>query len=273
MNFLDYKRLVFERRPNGVLLITINRPEKMNAADAQMLAEFTAVWPDVAADPETRVIVITGAGKAFSAGGDINGETTRLKNLPMIAETLHEARSLVVNMLNCDKPIISAINGVAVGAGLAIALLADISIIGEDVRFTDGHMRIGLAAGDHAAIIWPLLCGVAKAKYYLLTADFITGKDADRIGLVSKSVPNAEVLEEALKVADKLGRGPQYAQNWTKRSINHWLRSAQPAFEASLALEMLTFFSADAEEGMKAMLEKRPAIFPSTVDALGEVTD
>lgn len=263
MQFSEYQRLQFERRPNGVLLITINRPDKLNAADAQMSHEFTTVWPDVSADPETRVAVITGAGNAFSAGGDISSGTTRAGDLPKIANMLDEARSLVVNMLNCDKPIVSAVNGVAVGAGLAVALLADISIIGDDVRFTDGHMRIGLAAGDHAAIAWPLLCGIAKAKYYLLTADFIDGKEADRIGLVSKSVPNDEVLSEALRVADKLGRGPQLAQNWTKMSMNHWLRNAQPAFEASLALEMLTFFSADAEEGLTAMLEKRSPSFPS----------
>jgi enoyl-CoA hydratase len=263
MAFDDYERLLFEHKPNGVLLITINRPEKYNAADARMLAEFTRVWRDVDADPETRVAVITGAGKAFSAGGDLGGEQTRLGDFAGIAHTMEEARGLVANIIDCSKPIISAINGVAVGAGLAIALLADISVIGQNVRIADGHVRIGLAAGDHAAIIWPLLCGMAKAKYYLLTADFINGAEADRIGLVSRAVPDDEVLTRALEIADGIGRGPQHAIRLTKRAANHWVKAAQPTFEASLAFEMLTFFSDDAQEGIAARIAKRTPAFNS----------
>src|SRR3954447_17131598 len=207
MNFDDYKGLVFERRDNGVLLISINRPEKFNAADERMHHEFGKVWLDVAADPETRVAVITGAGKAFSAGGDIEMERRIHADFAEVVHTMYDARDIVLNIVNCDKPIISAINGVAVGAGLAIALMADISIIGEEVRFTDGHMRIGVAAGDHATMIWPLLCGMAKAKYYLLTADFIDGKEAERIGLVSKCTPREEVLDTALEIAHGIARG------------------------------------------------------------------
>ena len=198
----------FERRDHGVLLITINRPDKFNAADERMHWELGHVWLDVAEDPDIRVAVITGAGKAFSAGGDIEMERRNAGDLDRIIHTMKDARDIVYNIINCDKPVISAINGVAVGAGLAVALLADISIIGEEVRFTDGHLRIGLAAGDHAAIIWPLLCGMAKAKYYLLTADFITGKEAERIGLVSKCVPLDQLMDEALAVATKLATGP-----------------------------------------------------------------
>src|SRR4051794_5474614 len=264
MNFGDYKGLVFERRDNGVLLITINRPEKLNAADERMHHEFAQVWLDVAADPDTRVAVITGAGKAFSAGGDIEMERRIHADFPEVVKTMYDARDIVLNIVNCDKPIVSAINGVAVGAGLAMALMADISIIGEEVQFTDGHMRIGVTAGDHAAIIWPLLCGLAKAKYYLLTADFIDGREAERIGLVSRCVDSAdEVLPTALEVADKLARGPQYALRWTKRSLNNWLRVAAPIFDASLAFEMLNFFDADVVEGARAIQEKRPPQFPS----------
>lgn len=263
MNFDDYESLVFERRDNGVLLITINRPEKYNAADERMHHEMAKVWLDIGADPATRVAVITGAGKAFSAGGDIEMERRTFGNYEAIAETMKDARELVLNIVNCDKPIISAINGVAVGAGLAIALMADISIIGEEVRFTDGHLRIGVTAGDHATMIWPLLCGLAKAKYYLLTADFIDGREAERIGLVSKCVPLDRLLDEALAVADKLGRSPQHALQWTKRSLNHWVRNAQPIFEASLGMEMLNFFSTDILEGLDAVVEKREPVFPS----------
>ena len=263
MNFDDYEGLAFERRDHGVLLITINRPEKYNAADERMHHEMAKVWLDVAADDETRVAVITGAGKAFSAGGDIEMERRVMGDFDGVAHTMRDARDLVLNIVNCDKPIVSAINGVAVGAGLAIALMADISIIGEEVRFTDGHTRIGVAAGDHAPMIWPLLCGMAKAKYYLLTADFIDGREAERIGLVSKAVPLERLLDEALAVADQLATGPQHAIRFTKRALNHWLRDAQPIFEAALGLEMLNFFGDDLREGLDAVSEKRPPDFPS----------
>ena len=264
VDFDSYEGLVFERHPDGVLLITINRPEKYNATDERLHRELGRVWKDVDDDPMTRVAVITGAGKAFCAGGDIDMELKTLGNADRIAHTMEDARELVLNVLNCNKPIISAINGVAVGAGLAVALLADISIIGKEVRFTDGHLRIGVAAGDHACIIWPLLCGMAKAKYYLLTADFIDGPEAERIGLVSKCVPLDKLMEEALGVAGRLGAGPQPAVRWTKRALNHWVRQAQPIFEASLGLEMINFFGSDAREGFEALSEKRTAEFPSS---------
>lgn len=263
MDYSEYKRLIFERRDNGILLVTINRPDKLNAADADMLREFTEVWSDIQRDAQTRVVVITGAGKAFSAGGDLELDRQILGDFSKVTATMQEARELVTNILACDKAIISAINGVAVGAGLAVALLADISIIGEDVRLTDGHARIGLAAGDHAAILWPLLCGIAKAKYYLMTGDFIDGREAERIGLVTRAVPQDEVVADAMKIAERLATGPRFAIEWTKRSLNHWIRNAQPAFEASLALEMLAFFSPDAAEGFSAFFEKRTPNFGS----------
>ncbi len=261
MDFDKYERLTFERRDNGVLLVTINRPDKYNAADRVMLKEFVTVWPDISDDPETRVAVVTGAGKAFCAGGDLQEELEKVGDYPSVVTSLEEARKLVENMIACDKPIISAINGPAAGAGLVVALMADISIIGEDIQFTDGHINIGLVAGDHAALIWPLLCGMAKAKYYLLTADRMDGKTADEIGLVSKSVPRAAVLDEALSVADRLANGPQQAIKWTRRSLNSWLRMAMPAFEASLAMEMITLFSPDVREGISSFLERRDATF------------
>src|SRR5205085_11407527 len=136
----------------------------------------------------------------------------------------------------CPKPIISAINGVAVSAGLAVAFMTDIPIAAENMRITDGHLRLGVAAGDHAVIIWPLLCGMAKAKYYLLTADFIDGKEAERIGLVSLCTPADQVLPKAMEVATKLATGSQLAIRWTKRALNNWLRQAGPIFDQSLAL-------------------------------------
>jgi enoyl-CoA hydratase len=263
MTYDGYAGLRVERRPNGVLLITIDRPDKLNANDGPIHRGLGRIWLDVHEDVETRVAVITGAGSAFSAGGDLDWISEQVGNYSRTLEVMGEARDIVRNMVECEKPIVSAINGVAVGAGLACALMADISIIADDARLTDGHMRIGVAAGDHAAIVWPLLCGMAKAKYYLLTADFLDGREAERIGLVSKAVPRDDVLPTALALAERLATGPQDAIRLTKRALNHWIRDAVPAFEASLAYEMLTFLGPDAAEGVPAARERRPPSFPS----------
>jgi len=263
MNYADFRHLTFESRPNGVLVVTINRPEVLNAANARLHWEFTQIWPVVDADPKTRVVVVTGAGKAFSAGGDLSLVEDMAGNPDALTRTMREASDLVYNMINLDKPVVSAINGVAVGAGLVVALMADVSIIAETARFTDGHTRLGVAAGDHAAILWPLLCGMAKAKYYLLTADFIDGREAERIGLVTMCLPPEQVMPKALDVADRLARGSQISIQWTKRALNNWLRQAGPIFDQSLALEMLSFSYPDVREGVKAIREKRAPAFPS----------
>jgi enoyl-CoA hydratase len=264
MQYSDFQFLKFDWPEKGVLLITINRPEVMNATNARLHWELTKIWTVVHDDPEVRAVVITGAGdKAFSAGGDLEWIDQMVGDAAQISNTMQEAADIVYRMLDCDKPIISAINGVAVGAGLAVAMLADISIMSETARITDGHVRLGVAAGDHAVILWPLLCGMAKAKYYLMTADFVDGKEAERIGLVSFAVPAEEVLPRALKVAHKLATGSQKAIQFTKKSLNNWLRMAGPAFDQSLALEMLCFLGADAREGVAAVKEKRAPNFPS----------
>jgi len=263
MDYADYQHLLFDRRKNGVVLITINRPEVMNATNARLHWELTQVWLTIDADPAARVALVTGAGRAFSAGGDISLVEEMVGNPEAAARTMREASDLVYNIINLDKPVISAINGVAVGAGLVVALLADVSIIAETARFTDGHTRLGVAAGDHAAIIWPLLCGMAKAKYYLLTSEFIDGREAERIGLVSRCVPADKLMETALAVAEGLAGGSQPAIRFTKRALNNWLRQAGPIFDQSLALEMLCFGFEDVKEGARAIREKRPPSFPS----------
>jgi enoyl-CoA hydratase/carnithine racemase len=263
MDYADYQHLTFDLKPNGVLRITINRPEVLNATNARLHWELTQVWGTVDADPKARVALVTGAGKAFSAGGDLNLVEEIYTNPAAVSRTMREASDLVYNMINLDKPVVSAINGVAVGAGLVVALLADVSIIAETARLTDGHTRLGVAAGDHAAIIWPLLCGMAKAKYYLLTCDFIDGREAERIGLVSLCVPPDQLMARAEEVADRLASGAQYAVRYTKRALNNWLRQAGPIFDQSLALEMLSFGHEDVREGVRALREKRPPRFPS----------
>jgi enoyl-CoA hydratase len=204
---------------------------------------------------------VTGAGRAFSAGGDLGMVERQIGNYGLVTSMLKEMSDLVYNMANCEKPIVSAINGVAVGAGLVVALLADISICANDARLGDGHVRLGVAAGDHAAIIWPLLCGLAKAKYYLLTGEMVTGEEAERIGLVSRALPREEVLPEAMNVAIRLATGPQLAIRLTKRALNGWIRNAGPIFDQSAAYEMLTFLGDDIREGLASLREKRAPQF------------
>jgi len=259
----DYEQLSFTRRDHGVLLITIDRPEKYNAADEGMHAELARVWVDVDADPDVRVAVITGAGRAFSAGGDLAMVERMAGDYDRVQHMLKEMSALVYNIINCEKPIVSAINGVAVGAGTVAALLADVAICAEDAKIGDGHVKLGVAAGDHAAIIWPLLAGMAKARYYLLTGEMITGAEAERIGMVAKALPRDQVLDEALRIADTLATGSQQAIRLTKRSLNNWLRTAGPTFDQSAAYEMLTFLGPDVVEGYTALREKRAPEFPS----------
>jgi enoyl-CoA hydratase len=261
MDLANYQHLKFDRHPHGVLLITLNRPEVLNAAHEPMHAELARVWADISLDDDIRVAVVTGAGRAFSAGGDLGMVERQIGNYDLVTSMLKEMSDLVYNMANCDKPIVSAINGVAVGAGLVVALMADISICAAEARLGDGHVRLGVAAGDHAAIIWPLLCGLAKAKYYLLTGEMVTGAEAERIGLVSKALPREEVLAEAMTVADKLATGPQLAIRLTKRALNGWVRNAGPIFDQSAAYEMLTFLGADVKEGLASLREKREPQF------------
>ncbi|PZP93628.1 MAG: enoyl-CoA hydratase [Variovorax paradoxus] len=264
MNYADFQFLQFDHKPNGILLITINRPEVMNATNARLHWELTKVWGVANDDAKTKVIVITGAGdKAFSAGGDLNWVNDMVGNPATIGNVMNEASDIVYNVMTCEKPVISAINGVAVGAGLAVAMMADISIMAEEAKITDGHVKLGVAAGDHAAICWPLLCGMAKAKYYLMTAEFVSGKEAERIGLVSLCVPRAQLMDKAMEVANKLASGSQQAIRFTKRSLNGWMNMARPIFESSLAMEMLCFFGDDVKEGVTAVREKRAANFPS----------
>jgi len=264
MNYSDYQHILFERREPHILWLTLNRPEVLNAADARLHTELVEVWNTIDRDPDIHVAVVTGAGRAFSAGGDLGLVENAYRNPEEIGRILDEARDLVYNMLRCNKPVISAINGAAVGAGLVVALLADISIAAESARLADGHVRMGVAAGDHAAIVWPLLVGMARAKYYLMTSEFVSGREAERIGLVSLCVPDEELLDRAMAVAVKLATGPRHAIRYTKRALNQWLLQAGPIFDHSLALEMLGFFHEDMMAGVEGLRVKRTAKYPSS---------
>ncbi len=262
-SYEDFRHLRFDRPSPAVVLITIDRPEVLNAADERLHRELSEVWPIVDADESVAVSVITGAGRAFSAGGDLAMVERMTTDHSAVVEQWRDANAVVESILASVKPIVAAVNGVAVGAGLAVALLSDVSIVAESARLSDGHTRLGVAAGDHAALLWPLLCGMAKAKYYLMTAEFIDGREAERIGLVTRCVPDDGVLSEALAVAGSLASGSATAVQWTKRVLNRWLRSNASVFGESLALEMLGFLGPDAKEGLAAINEHRSPRFPS----------
>jgi len=263
MDYSCFSNMIFERRDPGILWITLSKPEKLNAADASMHQALADLWPMIDKDPETRVVVLTGSGRAFSAGGDLERIRNSHSHYEEVMQILEETRNIVYNMLYCSKPIIAAINGIAVGAGVVVGLLADISIMAESARLGDGHTKMGWAAGDHATIVWPLLCGMAKAKYYLMTSEFIDGKEAERIGLVSLCVPDDQLIERAMKVASQLANGSRDAIKFTKRALNQWLLQAGPIFDHSMVLEMMGFFSPDLLAGLDGLKAKRPANFPS----------
>ncbi|MCA2223745.1 enoyl-CoA hydratase/isomerase family protein [Nonomuraea aurantiaca] len=262
MTYRDaYEKLKIDTPADGVLRITISEPRRRNAVDMTGHRELAEIWRDVDRDDSVRAVVVRGEGEAFSAGGDLSMIEEMTRDHATRLRVFAEARDIVYNVLNCAKPIVSAVQGPAVGAGLAVALLADISVAGRTARIIDGHTRLGVAAGDHAAIIWPLLCGLAKAKYHLLLCEPVTGAEAERMGLVSLCVDDDQVHDKAMEIALRLAAGSQEAIRLTKYSLNNWLRMAGPTFDASLAMEFLGFSGPDVVEGVRAVREKRSPEF------------
>jgi enoyl-CoA hydratase/carnithine racemase len=258
-----FPSLRFDRTGDGVLEIVLDSPG-LNSVSPEMHAELADVWAAVDRDPDTRVALIRGEGKGFSSGGSFDLLTGMIADYTTRTRVMREARDLVYNLINCTKPVVSAVHGPAVGAGLVCALMADISIVARTARIIDGHTKLGVAAGDHAAICWPLLCGMAKAKYYLLTCDNLSGEEAERIGLVSLAVDDDQVLPRAREVAAQLAGGAQGAIRGTKAALNNWYRMMGPTFDASLGLEFYGFGGPDAAEGLDALKEKRAARFGET---------
>jgi enoyl-CoA hydratase len=257
----EFSSLQFFAPEGGILELVIANKGRLNAATESMHRDLAEVWRAVDVDEAVRVVIVRGEGAHFSSGGDFDMIERMIEDEATLIRVWKEASDLVYNLINCSKPVVSAIRGSAVGAGLAIALLADVSIAAEDARILDGHTRLGVAAGDHAVIIWPLLCGLAKARYHLLTNKPLSGTEAERIGLVALAVPDAKVLDTAFDTARTLAAGSATAIRWTKHALNNWLRLAGPSFDTSLALEFLGFKLADVREGLAAAREKRPAHF------------
>ena len=262
----QFSSFTFENHEPGVLEIVFDGPN-LNAVDERAHTQIPALWPIIDKDPEVRVVIVRGAGRAFSAGGSFELIDAQIDDYRVRMRVMRESRDLFYNMINCSKPIISAIHGPAVGAGLVVGLMADISIAARNARIIDGHTRLGVAAGDHAAMVWPLLCGMAKAKYLLLTCREISGEDAERAGLVSLSVDETELLVTAREIASNLSNGAQEALRWTKYSLNQWYRQNSPIFDASLGLEFLGFGGPDVIEGVASHRDRRSPTFNHDVSS------
>jgi enoyl-CoA hydratase len=264
IDYQRYQTLHITRRGPGDSVLDIQMRAsngKLPTAGHAGHRELAEIWRDVGADDSVRCAVLRGEGLGFSGGGDLALVQDIADDFEIRTRVWKEARDLVYNVINCDKPLVSALHGPAVGAGLVAGLLADISIAAKSAKIVDGHTRLGVAAGDHAAIVWPLLCGMAKAKYYLLLCEAVTGEEAERIGLVSLAVEEDQLLAKAYEVADKLATGSQSAIRWTKYSLNNWLRQAGPSFDTSLALEFMGFAGPDVKEGLASLRERRSPRF------------
>lgn len=240
----------------GLLELVFDGPN-LNAVGPQIHRDLADIWPVIDTDDDVRVVLVRGEGAAFSAGGDFSMIEDMATDTAIRTRVMREARDMVYGVINCSKPVVSAIHGPAVGAGLVVGMLADVSVAAKSARIVDGHTRLGVAAGDHAAICWPLLCGMAKAKYYLMTCKVLTGEEAERIGLVSLCAEDDQVLDTARSVARDLANLPTSAVSWTKYSLNNWYRQAGPIFDASLGLEFFGFGMPEVREGVAAHREKR----------------
>lgn len=249
----EYKAILIEKRSNGVMIATLNRPEKRNAVDDAMHEELSKLPGDADDDPEVKVLVITGAGRGFCAGGDFSGGLTPGPHMMKVA------RRIVDNLLDCEKPVITAVNGHAMGLGATLAFLGDVVIAARSAAFADTHARMALAAGDGGQVIWPLLAGVNRAKYYLMTGERIPAEEAERIGLVNFVVDDERLMERALEVADRLAEGAALAISASKVPINRYIKMvADLVLPLSLKLEESTLYTNDFREAVAAFLQKRP---------------
>ena len=261
MDFASYKAIKLHR-DGAVLHATFNRPDSMNAFDDDLHVECERLFIDAATDDATRVLVLTGAGRAFSAGGDIEHMQTLIDRPGLFMHGLMAGKRLISSILDCPKPIIAKVNGAAVGLGATIALFCDIIIAAHHAKIGDPHVKVGFTAGDGGAVIWPQLIGYARAKEYLLTGDLLTGEEAARIGLINRSVPAEELDRTVDEFAQRLAAGAARAIQWTKLSVNVGLKQmVATVLEASFAYEALSNHTADHREAVSAFRDKRPPGF------------
>lgn len=261
MDFSSYSTLGFARR-GRVLEITLNRPDKLNAIDARMHAELARVFVDASADPASDVVVLTGAGRAFSAGGDIEWMQAMIDEPQGFEVTAREGKQIVYSLLDCEKPLVAKLNGHATGLGATIALFCDVVFAAEQARIGDPHVSVGFVAGDGGAVIWPQLIGYARAKEFLMTGELMSAGEAARIGLINHAVPAAELDARVAQFADRLAAGATKAIRWSKMSVNIGLKQlAHSIMDASLAYEALSNRSQDHQEAVNAFREKRAPVF------------
>jgi len=247
-----YSTIRIEKRENGVAVATLNRPDKRNAVDDTLHRELGELPRDADADPEVKVLLITGEGRAFCAGGDFSG------GLHPNAQMWLDARRLVDGYLDCQKPVITAVNGYAMGLGATLALLGDVVFAARGATFADTHVRMGIAAGDGGQVIWPLLMGVNRAKYYLMTGDRISAEEAERLNLVNFVVDDDELMERALQLADRLAAGPTLAISASKVAVNQLIKMVSNlVLPLSLKLEEWTMTTEDFREAVIAFAQKR----------------
>ncbi len=262
VDYSHYKTLLIEKDADGIALITLNRPEKRNAVNNQMHQELEDIFVDLANDDAVRAVVLTGAGPAFCAGGDVEGMKTGEFRPSGPRVPFRQVRRLITNLLEVEQPIVAAVNGDGAGLGATIPLFCDIIVMAETARLADTHVRMGLVAGDGGVVIWPWLVGMARAKEYLLTGRWIDGKEAERIGLVNYAVPQEQVLPKAMEIARRLAQGAPLAIRWTKYSVNKVLREhVNLALDSSMFLEAATMGSEDLQEAARAFFEKRQPQF------------
>jgi enoyl-CoA hydratase len=261
IDYSQYEGLLVERR-GKVLTITLNEPDSLNAFSAPMHKSMSRIWDDVNDDPDVNVVVLTGAGRAFSAGGNVIAMQQKIDKPELFDITVVEARRIVYRMLECDKPVIARVNGHAVGLGATVALLCDIIIAAENAKIGDPHVNAGLVAGDGGALIWPQLIGYARAKEYLFTGDLMTATEAERIGLINHAVPAEELDAKVYGLAERLAGGAMKSIRWTKQTLNIPLRQlAHSMMDLSLSLEAQSNLSADHQEAVSAFANKRKPSF------------
>lgn len=261
MNYQRYTAIKAERA-GTILTLTLNRPDKLNATDAVLHEELSRIFDDVGADPAVEVVILTGAGKAFCAGGDTTWMQAMIDDQATWRKTVTEAKRIVFGLLDLEKPIIAKLNGSAVGLGATIALYCDVIFASDRAKIGDPHVNVGFVAGDGGSAIWPQLVGYARAKEMLMTGDLISAQRASEIGLINHCVPHDELDGRVEAFAERLAKGPIRAIQWTKMAVNAPLRQIVAAnLELSLALEGLSNQSAEHQEGVSAFNEKRAPRF------------
>jgi len=265
MESSKYPSLKIEKGSNGITVVKLNKPEMLNAFAGTMHREVEDVFVDLADDPEVNVVILTGEGRAFSAGGNVKAMAERHgteEGWKHITKIYYSAKRIIENILNCPKPTLAAINGDAMGLGASVALACDIQVIADTARIADTHVRMGLVAGDGGAVIWPLILGPNRAKDFLMRGKIIKGEEAEKIGLVNYVAPADQVLSKAMALAEDLNSLPPLAVRWTKVSVNKALKQQfNLIMDASIAYEALSMASTDHKEAAQSFVEKRKPVY------------